>query len=207
MRTNGWRQYDKARLSTSLGILLKTMALVLMAAVVAPIGATTTLADPNASKTLQTNTAQLSAPVKVGVMSGGSPFQALRGSWSGAGLIQLENGSNESIRCRAYYTTKSAGARLGMSVRCASPASKIDLRAGLDLSGAGQINGTWEERTFNANGTAVGRASSTSMRLQIAGTLSGTVSVILDGKSQQISIFSSNAGLNGVTIRLQKSRS
>lgn len=134
----------------------------------------------------------------------GSPFTALKGSWSGNGLIQLENGASEAIRCRAYYTTKSAGQRLGMSIRCASPSNKFDLRAGLDMIETGTINGTWEERTFNANGTAAGQASGTSMRLDIDGTLKGTVSVILDGRSQHVSIYSDNTGLNGVTIRFRK---
>ncbi|MEL7049382.1 MAG: hypothetical protein AAFO75_10555, partial [Pseudomonadota bacterium] len=136
-----------------------------------------------------------------------SPFKALGGSWRGKGLIKLETGKSEQIGCKAYYRVKQAGNRLGMSIICASKSNKINLKAELDAVGAGNITGTWEERTFNATGTAVGQSSETSMRLKIDGTLQGTVSVILDGKSQQVSIYSSNAGLNGVTIRLQRLRS
>lgn len=133
-----------------------------------------------------------------------SPFLALKGTWSGNGVIRLENGSTEAIRCKAYYTMK-GGRDLGMSIRCASPSNKIDLRAGLEHKDDNTVSGTWEERTFNATGQAFGKTSETSMRLDITGTLTGTVSVIIDGKSQQVSIFSSNAGLNGVTIRLRRS--
>ncbi len=133
-----------------------------------------------------------------------SPFLALKGTWAGNGVVRLENGSTEAIRCKAYYTTKGSGRELGMSIRCASPSNKIDLRAGLEHKSDNTVSGTWEERTFNANGQAFGQTSETSMRLDITGTLTGTVSVVVDGKSQQVSIFSSNAGLNGVTIRLRR---
>lgn len=206
MRSIGWRQHDMIGLSIAVALLISATCVAHAQPATGTAKAAVPATTPQAAS-VETATPQAGTAVPGGSVTGGSPFQALRGSWSGAGLIQLENGKNEAIRCKAYYTTKAAGARLGMSIRCASPSNKIDLRAGLDLLGAGKINGTWEERTFNANGTAVGQASNSSMRLQIDGTLSGTVSVVLDGKSQQVSIFSSNAGLNGVTIRLQKSRS
>lgn len=133
-----------------------------------------------------------------------SPFEALKGSWSGKGAIKLENGKSENIACRAYYTTKDAGSRLGLSIRCASPSNNINLRAKLNKASAGGISGTWEERTFNANGTVSGQSSASSMRLNISGTLTGSVSIIINGRSQQVSIFSSNAGMNGVTIRMRK---
>ncbi|MEM1370646.1 MAG: hypothetical protein AAGG72_00300 [Pseudomonadota bacterium] len=135
----------------------------------------------------------------------GSPFAALKGSWRGAGEIQLESGTMETIRCRAYYTTKAAGRRLGMSIRCASASNRIDLRASLADQKNGLVGGTWEERTFNATGTATGVSSATSMRLKIGGALDGSVSVVINGRSQQVSIYSSNAGLNAVTIRLRRS--
>lgn len=134
-----------------------------------------------------------------------SPFLALKGTWAGSGVIRLDNGSTEAIRCKAYYTMKASGRELGMSIRCASPSNKIDLRAGLEHKDDNSVSGSWEERTFNANGQAFGKTSETSMRLDITGTLTGTVSVIIDGQSQQVSIFSSNAGLNGVTIRMRRS--
>jgi len=134
-----------------------------------------------------------------------NPFVSLSGAWRGGGQIELENGNTEQIRCRAYYNPKDAGTTLGLSIRCASPGNRIDLRAQLAYRDGGLVAGTWEERTFNATGSASGIASTQSIRLDIAGTLTGTVAMTINGESLQVSIHSSNTGMNGVMIELRRS--
>src|SRR5690606_25723094 len=87
-----------------------------------------------------------------------SPFKTLQGSWSGTGQIQFEGGQSERLRCNAYYTNSGGGDVLGLAIRCASASNKIEVRGRLNYNG-GTVTGTWEERTFNASGTATGRAS------------------------------------------------
>ena len=68
--------------------------------------------------------------------------------------MRLEGGRTENLRCRASYTGRNRGNGLGISLRCASAASKVDLHASLTASGS-RISGSWEEREFNAAGHAV----------------------------------------------------
>ena len=87
----------------------------------------------------------------------GSPFSTLLGSWGGSGEYQLNDGTRERVSCNAYYT--GGGSQLGMVIRCTSQGAKaIEIRSKLSNSG-GRISGSWEERTYNAEGTASGSAT------------------------------------------------
>jgi len=95
-----------------------------------------------------------------------NPFDTLLGSWRGSGQIELDGGRMERLKCNAYYT--GGGAQLGMAIRCQSETSNVEIRSKLSQSG-GRITGTWEERTYNAEGSATGQATSDKMSLQISG--------------------------------------
>ena len=86
------------------------------------------------------------------------PFNTLLGSWGGSGEIRLDKGRKERIKCNAYYT--GGGSDLGLAIRCQSDNYKIEIRSKLSYSG-GRLSGNWEERTFNASGTASGTAYGT----------------------------------------------
>ncbi len=90
------------------------------------------------------------------VVANPSPFDTLLGSWRGSGTVQLDSGK-ERLSCNAYYT--GGGNSLGMAIRCTSDSSKVEIRSKLSLSG-NRITGNWEERTYNASGSASGTASS-----------------------------------------------
>lgn len=131
-------------------------------------------------------------------------FATLNGSWSGAGQIRLEGGSTESLRCRAFYTSKDDGAGLGLAIRCASTSNKIELRAALSYDD-GKISGTWEERQFNAGGSVTGRTSSSRITLDITGGgVSGSMTVTLNGSTQSVSIQTTGIGLKAVNINLSR---
>lgn len=131
------------------------------------------------------------------------PFAQLAGSWSGGGQVRFEGGRSERISCRAYYTPRDAGSAVNLALRCASKDNKIEMRASLS-SANGRVTGDWEERTYNASGSITGRASGGSLTLAIGGVISGSMQVSTSGSRQQVSISTSGAALQGVSISLSK---
>jgi hypothetical protein len=135
-------------------------------------------------------------------LSDPGPFNTLLGSWGGTGEYSLADGSRERIKCNAYYT--GGGSQLGMAIRCSSGNNKIEIRSKLNNSG-GRITGNWEERTYNAEGTATGQATGDRITLQISGAVSGNMSVSYTAKSQTVSIATTNIALRSVNITLNRS--
>jgi hypothetical protein len=131
-----------------------------------------------------------------------NPFDTLLGSWRGSGQIELDGGRMERLNCDAYYT--GGGAQLGMAIRCQSETSNVEIRSKLSQSG-GRITGTWEERTYNAEGNATGQATSDKMSLQISGGVTGTMSVSCSGSRQSVAIATQGIALKSVTIDLTRS--
>jgi len=133
-----------------------------------------------------------------------SVFSNMSGSWSGTGQMRLEGGRTEALRCKAYYSDKSGGNGLGISLRCASPSNKVELRATLTATG-NRISGDWEERQFNASGRASGTANGNHISLAInGGGLSGSMSVTTNGSRQTVSISTENVALKGIHIGLAR---
>jgi hypothetical protein len=131
-----------------------------------------------------------------------SSFDVLLGSWRGSGQIQLNDGRKERLKCNAYYT--GGGSQLGMAIRCQSESSSVEIRSKLSQSG-GHITGTWEERTFNAEGIASGQATSDKISLQISGGVTGTMLVSYSSSHQSVEISTQGIALKSVTIDLARS--
>lgn len=130
------------------------------------------------------------------------PFDTLLGSWRGNGQIKLNDGRTERLKCNAYYT--GGGSQLGMAIRCQSETSNVEIRSKLSQSGS-RISGTWEERTFNAAGTASGQATGARISLQISGGVTGTMQVSYSGSRQSVAISTQGIALRSVTIDLTRS--
>jgi hypothetical protein len=131
-----------------------------------------------------------------------NPFDTLLGSWRGSGQIQLSDGRSERLKCNAYYT--GGGAQLGMAIRCQSESSNIEIRSKLSQTG-NRISGTWEERTYNAEGTATGQTTGDKISLQISGGVTGTMQVSYNGSRQSVAISTQGIALKSVTIDLSRS--
>ena len=133
-----------------------------------------------------------------------SPFAALSGNWTGSGKVRFTGGSTEAVTCKAYYSPKEAGLSLNIAILCASPSSKIELRAQLKYD-AGKVTGKWEERTYNAAGAVEGEASSNKISVSIVGGgLTGSMAVGLNGASQSVQIKTEGIGMTGVDITLAR---
>jgi hypothetical protein len=127
-----------------------------------------------------------------------SAVATLIGSWSGSGRIQYTDGSSESIRCNAYYT--GGGNELRMAIQCQSQSNTIHMRSRLRIEGA-RASGDWEERTFNANGSASGRVSGDSMSLSLwGGGFTGSMSVSFSKSQHSVSISTQGIGMSKATI-------
>ncbi len=142
--------------------------------------------------------------LSLGYAEAAGAFANFTGSWSGGGKMHLEGGRTEQLRCKAYYSDKSGGTALGISLRCASSASKVELRANLVASGT-HVTGDWEERQFNVAGRANGSASGNHISLAInGGGLTGSMSVTTNGKTQTVSVSAENVALKGLQIALAR---
>ena len=131
----------------------------------------------------------------------GSPLNTLMGSWGGSGSFQLSDGRQERIKCNAYYT--GGGSQLRMVVRCQGGENKIEIRSRLSHN-AGRLSGTWEERTYHAEGTASGSVSGQSLNLSIKGGVSASMRVSFSRSRQTISVSVSGGQLTSVNITLSR---
>jgi hypothetical protein len=131
-----------------------------------------------------------------------SPFDTLLGSWGGTGEIRLDKGRKERLKCNAYYT--GGGSDLGVAIRCQSDNYKIEIRSKLSYSG-GRLSGNWEERTFNAAGTATGTATANKISLAITGGVKASMLVSYTKSSQNVNIAVQGVALQGVRIALGRS--
>ena len=91
-----------------------------------------------------------------------------------------------------------------MAIRCQSDNYKIEIRSKLSYSG-GRLSGNWEERTFNASGTASGTASPNKISLAIKGAVSANMLVNYTKTTQNVDISVSGVALQGVRISLSRS--
>ena len=130
-----------------------------------------------------------------------TPFDTLLGTWRGSGTVRLNSGT-ERLSCNAYYT--GGGSRLGMAIRCKSTTSKVEIRSKLSLSG-NRLSGNWEERTYNASGSASGTASPGKIIIRVSGTITGSMAVSFSKSRQSVSIKTSGSPLQAVNITLSRS--
>jgi len=131
-----------------------------------------------------------------------SPFDRLGGSWSGSGSASFEGGKSEKLRCNGYYRNQ-GGSKLGLAIRCASPSTKIEVRGNLSYAG-GNVSGSWEERTFNAGGTASGTGSDAGVNLHFSGSASGSMRVSVSGSRQSVTITFDGIALKKVSVAMSR---
>ena len=143
----------------------------------------------------------------VGSAASENPFAQLAGGWSGAGTIDLANGRNEPIKCRASYDVLETQSKLQLNLHCASQSYNFDLRASATYSGDA-ITGTWSEATRNAAGTLSGKVEGAGFRVVAKGqTFGADLNLVTQGNKQSVTIRSQDekAEVRGATITLQRS--
>jgi hypothetical protein len=131
-----------------------------------------------------------------------SILDSIAGTWTGRGTVTFEGGNSESLSCRAYYAT--GGSALSLAIRCASPSYKTELRSKLHLAN-GSLAGEWEERNFNAVGSASGVLAGNTIALRISGAINGRLTIDQTGPRQAVTISTSGSGLASVKIGFTRS--
>lgn len=131
-------------------------------------------------------------------------FDYLIGNWRGEGHVVFEGGKEERLTCNSYYGEKDSGKQLTLVIRCANPASgKIEMRGLLNYQD-GMLTGTWEERTYNATGTATGSIIDNQVHLSFEGAVNGTLTTLVTHDTQSIFIRSRGSGLSTVNITMRR---
>lgn len=126
----------------------------------------------------------------------------LLGSWGGSGRLHFTDGSSQSINCTGNYT--GGGDELRMAIQCKSETTPIHIRSRLKISG-GRASGEWEERTYNASGSASGKAGGGNVSLGLSGGgFSGSMSVGYSRSHQSITISTKGIGMSKATISLSR---
>ena len=133
-----------------------------------------------------------------------TPFAHLTGSWSGQGKITVQNGSSERIRCRGTYRAGESGARLALSLRCASDSYKFELASDITYDG-GNITGSWNETTRQVYGQLAGRVAGSNISAQASAVgFSASLSIVTRGNSQSVSIRSPGSEISEVSISMAR---
>jgi hypothetical protein len=133
------------------------------------------------------------------------PIEELEGYWTGAGTIVLRD-STERVKCAVRYRVGRNASQIRQTLRCASADYNINSTAELTLKG-GQVEGSWEEKTYSTSGQVAGRYTGSSFVLTIQGAnFSAAMNVGLSGCKQSITINPKGGGseVRRITMSLAK---
>ena len=133
-----------------------------------------------------------------------SLFERFVGNWSGGGQIVASNGHRESIRCRANYAEAKDGSALSQGIVCASESFKLDIRTYAEATGD-EVQGHWSESTRDVGGQLTGRiAPGRFVGEIVAPAFTAAVSLISNGRSQEVSIQPRGGDISDVRIELKR---
>jgi hypothetical protein len=132
------------------------------------------------------------------------PFDALAGTWSGNGVVNLSDGSRERVRCIAKYVSQNSGYNVRLELRCASDSYKVEFSSSIVQSG-GSLSGNWFESTRRVGGKISGRANGGQIDVRADGdTFMALLAVKTQGSRQSFSMESPGARLSEFSIALNR---
>jgi hypothetical protein len=137
------------------------------------------------------------------VEASSSPFTAMSGSWSGAGVITMASGTKERIRCRAKYDVDGGGSNVDLTLRCASDSFNFELQSNASHSN-GAVSGTWSENTRHVGGNIEGSARGNAIHVRVSGVISAMLAVSTNANQQSISIQAPGTEMQSVAISLSR---
>jgi hypothetical protein len=137
--------------------------------------------------------ATLAAPAEaVAPKAAGNPFEKLSGDWKGGGTVTPADGQPKKVRCKVTYTV-AGSSRMTQHLRCAGIDYRINATTKL-TDKSGKVRGSWNESTYDANGSLTGTAKDNLIHARITG----------DKFSSRMSIKVSDAGHSINIVELNK---
>jgi hypothetical protein len=135
--------------------------------------------------------AALTAPGEAAApKAAGNPFEKLSGDWKGGGTVTPKDGQPKKVRCKVTY--KVAGSRMSQHLRCAGIDYKINATTKLTDKG-GKLRGSWNESTYDANGSLTGTAKDNIIHARITGDkFSSRMSIKISDSGHSINIVELN---------------
>ena len=132
-------------------------------------------------------------------------FAALSGVWTGSGTLSLENGTKERLRCRAQYVVTENNTNVTQSLRCDGDTYHFHVNAFVTDKG-GTLSGNWTEETRNASGTVSGRASGSTLSINVSagGAFSARMTVATAGSGQSVDIKVKGSDITDVSVKMGK---
>jgi hypothetical protein len=124
------------------------------------------------------------------------------GYWSGVGTVTWTNGTTEQLKCVATY--RPGPEQVRQNLRCASQGYSISASVELKIIGEA-VTGTWEEKTYSANGAITGKVNEKGFVLSIVGpTFSADMTVDHTTCKQAIDIDPKGIDVAKIKIGLGK---
>ena len=137
-----------------------------------------------------------------------NPFTRFGGNWGGSGLIYLNNGSKERIRCRTTSIPSDVGniANLKLDLRCAGDSYNFEIQSDLNLAN-GAVTGSWTEKSRGINGNVTGTVNEEKINaVAESQTFQATLEIINQAEGKlQIRITSPGSEMTDVLIGLNRS--
>ena len=135
----------------------------------------------------------------------GKHIHSLAGRWTGTGLVQWKNGSQEPYNCIVTYFLDEAGARVKQNLRCSGQSGKLDLAALMLVNGEA-ITGTWEERTSLMRGDVKGRVTSDGFEATAQNShFNARFEIAMQSLCEQTVIITPSRQIQQITATLKKS--
>lgn len=120
----------------------------------------------------------------------GTPFEALKGEWTGGGTVITKNGPPRQVTCKVNYQV--TGNNLTQKMHCTGDDYEVDATLKLTEK-AGRVKGSWSEIIYDASGGVTGRARAEGIRAVIRGDkFSGRMSLKVTDKGHTINILQLN---------------
>ena len=132
------------------------------------------------------------------------PFSSFEGNWTGAGVISIDNGSKERLRCKAHYDVGGDGTTLAQNLTCASDSYKFNVVSNVHAEG-NSISGSWSETSRGANGHIVGSITPTQISAQVNGLgFSARIGIAARAGRQSVTISPTGTDISNVSVTMSK---
>ena len=139
-----------------------------------------------------------------GLAHAAGPFASFEGDWTGTGVITIDNGSKERLRCKAHYDIGGEGSTLSQNLTCASDSYKFNVVSKVAAEGT-EISGDWAETSRNAKGHITGRIGPTQISAQVNGLgFTASIGIAARAGKQSVTISPTGTDIKNVLVTMSK---